>query len=327
MRIVAALGGNALHRRGEALEASALEANVVSAAAAIAGIARRGHELVVTHGNGPQIGLLALQAEAYADVLPFPLDVLGAESMGMIGYLLERELRNEIPERRHMAVLTQVLVDADDPAFFRPTKPIGPLYDTASAARLTSAKGWTTVPEGAGRRRAVASPEPRELVELETVRTLVEDGTTVIAAGGGGIPVVRAPDGRLKGVEAVIDKDLTAAMLAAALNADELLILTDVEVVFAGWGTAAARPIRRASPDGLGAFAFESGTMEPKIRAACNFVRQTGGIARIGALARATETFDGISGTTIARGAPSIGLEDSDTVEQNQEYRGGGDDP
>ena len=329
MRIVAALGGNALHRRGDSLEASVLETNVVAAAAALAGIARRGHELIVTHGNGPQIGLLALQAEAYAEVPPFPLDILGAESMGMISYLLERELRNEIPERSHAAVLTQVLVDADDPAFSRPTKPIGPLYDVASAGALTSARGWAMVPDGAGRRRVVASPEPRAIVELETVRTLVRGGTMVIAAGGGGIPVVRTPDGRHEGVEAVIDKDLTAAMLAAELHADRLLILTDVEVVFAGWGTADARPIRRASPNQLDAFAFEAGTMEPKIRAACNFVRRTDGIARIGALARAAGTFDGVSGTTVANGGASIAwgdLQDSDTAEQDQEYRGGGDD-
>ena len=329
MRIVVALGGNALHRRGEALAASVLEANIVTAVAAIAEIARRGHELIVTHGNGPQIGLLALQAEAYADVPPFPLDVLGAESTGMISYLLERELRNEIPERDHAAVLTQVVVDADDPAFSRPSKPIGPLYDAAAAARLTPARGWEMVRDGAGWRRAAASPEPRRIVELEAIRTLVEDGTTVVAAGGGGIPVVRAPDGRHKGVEAVIDKDLTAAMLAAELQADELLILTDVDVVSAGWGTADARPIRKASPDQLAAFAFESGTIEPKIRAACNFVRRTDGIARIGALAKATATLDGASGTTVANGGAPIawaGLQDSDTVEQDQEYRGGSDD-
>ena len=255
------------------------------------------HELVITHGNGPQVGLLALQSAAYTEVEPYPLDVLGAESEGMIGYLVELGLENALPDRPVAALLTQVLVDADDPAFARPTKPIGPVYDAATAAALAETRGWTIAADGPGFRRVVASPEPREIVELGTIRLLVEAGVVVVCTGGGGIPVTR--NGALRGVEAVIDKDLAAALLAEQLDADMLLLLTDVAAVEADWGTENARPIRGASPDELRALMFAAGSMGPKVEAACRFVEQTGRVAAIGALADAREIVAGRRGTLI----------------------------
>jgi len=302
MLVVAALGGNALLRRGQRPDAATQRANLATAAAALAEIAHE-HRLVVTHGNGPQVGLLALQAAAYRDGAPAPLDVLGAETEGMIGYLIEQALATRLPDRRFATLLTQVEIDRADPAFQLPTKPIGPVYDRATAARLT-ARGWTVAPDGDAFRRVVASPEPRRILELATIRLLVEAGVTVVCCGGGGIPVALDPDGAIRGVEAVIDKDLAAALLARALGADALLLLTDVAAVFADW-PAAAQPIRRATPATLRAQAFAAGSMGPKVEAACRFAEATGRPACIGALGDAAALLGGRAGTRIALDGPA----------------------
>ena len=297
MRIVVALGGNALLRRGEPPTAEVQLQNVEIAAAAVAALARD-HDVVVTHGNGPQVGLLALQAAAYADVPSYPLDVLGAESEGMIGYLLEQALENRAPEVRVASLLTQVAVGPEDGAFTHPTKPIGPVYMREDAERLAARRGWAIAPDGTGFRRVVASPEPREIVELGTIRLLVDAGVLVICSGGGGIPVVRR-NGALHGIEAVIDKDLSAELLAEQLEADTLLMLTDVPVVERDWGTHSATAIRRASPDELHSVQFASGSMGPKVDAACRFVERTHGRAAIGALADAAAIVRGEAGTLV----------------------------
>lgn len=298
MRIVIALGGNALLRRGEPAEAANQRANVAVAAAAIAELAAE-HEVVLTHGNGPQVGLLALQAEAYPDVAPYPLDVLGAETEGMIGYLLEQELRNVMLGREVATLLTQVVVDPDDPAFDRPTKPVGPVYDRGRAQELALERGWTIAADGPHHRRVVPSPRPLDIVELPTIRTLLGAGTLVICAGGGGIPVTRDEDGRLHGVEGVIDKDLAAELLAELVGADALLMLTDVLAVESGWGTAEARPIACASPERMREMEFAEGSMGPKVEAACRFADATGGIAGIGRLEDAAAILRGRAGTWI----------------------------
>jgi carbamate kinase len=296
--VVAALGGNALLRRGERATADAHRRNVEEAARALATLAEEA-ELVVTHGNGPQVGLLALQSEAYRDVPSYPLDVLGAESEGMIGYLLEQGLGNVVPGRAVATLLTQVIVDARDPAFGSPTKPIGPVYERAEAERLARDRGWAVAPDGAGWRRVVASPEPLEIVEERTIRLLLGAGVLVICTGGGGIPVAADASGALHGVEAVVDKDLAAALLAQRLHADALLLLTDVAGVEVGWGTPEARPLRRASPEQLARLQFAAGSMGPKVEAARRFVADTGRPAGIGALADAAAILGGQAGTLV----------------------------
>jgi carbamate kinase len=298
MLIVAALGGNALLRRNEAPDAEVAQQNVKVAAAALADVARD-HDLVITHGNGPQIGLLALQSEAFRDVRTYPLDVLGAETEGMIGYLLERELGNVLGERPVASLITQTVVDARDPAFQRPTKPIGPMYEPARAKTLAKERGWTVAVDGKGWRRVVASPTPRSIVELPTIRLLLEHGVLVVCAGGGGIPVVVDSAGARHGVEAVVDKDLASALLARQLSADLLLLLTDVHAVEVGWGTPDAQPLRTATPTELEHYEFASGSMAPKAAAAAAFVRSTGKRAVIGALADALALVDGTAGTSV----------------------------
>jgi carbamate kinase len=298
VRIVAALGGNALLRRGEPLAADLQRRNVARAVEALAPLGRE-HELVVTHGNGPQVGLLALQSLAYGGVEPYPLDVLGAESEGMIGYLLEQELGNALPGRPVATLLTQVVVDADDPAFERPTKPIGPVYRGPEARRLARELGWSIAPDGDGWRRVVPSPEPRRIVELSTIRLLVDAGVLVVCAGGGGIPVLAGPAGTLHGVEAVIDKDLAAALLATSLDAERLLLLTDVDAVYRAYGTDEAEPIRETTPAELRRESLPAGSMGPKAEAACRFVEQTGGRAAIGALEDAAALAAGEAGTQV----------------------------
>ena len=302
MRTVIALGGNALLRRGEPAEAATQRAHVLEVASAVAELAAH-EELVVTHGNGPQVGLLALEADAYKAVAPYPLDILGAESQGMIGYLLLQALGDALPEREVVALLTQVLVDTDDPAFLSPTKPIGPVYSERVARRLAMDRGWTVARDGEYFRRVVASPAPQGIVELQAINRLVGAGSLVICAGGGGIPVV-ADSGGLRGVEAVIDKDLTAALLAEELGADKLIVLTDVPYVERNWGTAAAAPIAAATPAELRELAFAAGSMGPKIEAACRFVERTGGEAFIGSLADLGAIARGEAGTRIAFALP-----------------------
>ncbi len=237
MRIVIALGGNALLRRGQPMTAENQRANIRTAAEAIAAVAP-GNEIVIAHGNGPQVGLLALQAAAYHDVAPYPLDVLGAQTEAMIGYVIEQELGNLLPPEQQLAtVLTMIEVDRQDPAFDNPTKPIGPVYDLETAERLKAASGWTIAADGDMFRRVVASPKPKRIFEIGPIRSLVERGTIVICAGGGGIPTMYDEHGKLHGVEAVIDKDLASALLARQLDADLLVIATDVDGVYTDWGT------------------------------------------------------------------------------------------
>lgn len=298
MIVVIALGGNALIRRGERADAAVQRANVALAAESIAKVARD-HQVVVTHGNGPQVGLLALQTAAVKSVSPYPLDVLGAESEGMIGYMIEQELSSRIVDRRVATLLTQVVVDRDDPAFAAPTKPIGPVYAEAEARRVADERGWAIAPDEGGFRRVVASPQPRSIVEIETIRVLIEAGVIVVCAGGGGVPVVISEDSAIRGVEAVIDKDRSAALLADEVGADALLILTDVPAVYTGWGTPDAQAIRAAAPDALRGYAFAEGSMGPKVEAACAFVEAGGTMAGIGALADALAILHGDAGTTV----------------------------
>ena len=300
MLIVLALGGNALLRRNQPPEAEAQRRNVLTAVAqSVAPIARQ-HRVVITHGNGPQIGLLALQAAAFTQVRPYPLDVLGAESEGMIGYLIEQALAGELPGRDVATLLTQVEVDPADPAFATPTKPIGPVYGEEEARALEARHGFTFAREGCGFRRVVASPVPQRIREVNTIRLLVEAGIFVICAGGGGIPVAVTADGGLRGLEAVIDKDRSAALLAEQLGADALLLLTDVAEVWTSWPrTADSRPIGRTTPAALRAYDFAPGSMGPKVEAACWFAERTGRMAAIGAMEQAPAILMGSVGTLV----------------------------
>ena len=298
MRVVIALGGNALLRRGESMTSENQQANIRTAAQAVAKLARE-HDLIIAHGNGPQVGLLALQAEAYKGIQPYPLDVLNAETEGMIGYLIEQELRNQLPDRQVVTLLTQVEVDAADPAFAHPTKPIGVTYTQAKAEQLAAERGWAIAPDGDAYRRVVPSPEPRRIIELAAIQLLVQSGALVICVGGGGIPVITTPTGTIHGVEAVIDKDLAAALLATSLGVEALLLLTDVDAVYTNWGGPTAQPLHRASPEQLRHFSFAPGSMAPKVEAVCRFVEQTGGIAGIGQLGDAAAILAGQAGTLV----------------------------
>lgn len=311
MRVVVALGGNALLRRGEPLTADNQRANARIACRALAPVALE-HELVIAHGNGPQVGLLALQGAAYTPVATYPLDLLGAQTEGMIGYIIEQELGNELPLERPLAtLLTMIEVDGADPAFTNPTKPIGPMYDEKEARRLAAEKGWTLKPDGDGFRRVVPSPAPKRIFEIGAIESLLAQGGVVICAGGGGIPTryvdEPVPAGRrLVGVEAVIDKDLASALLAIDLRADALLIVTDVDAAYVDWGTPTQRPIRRATPAALEAEGFAEGSMGPKVRAACQFVQQTGGRAVIGATTDTAALLRGEAGTTVTLDASGL---------------------
>ncbi|MSU91749.1 carbamate kinase [Rhodobacteraceae bacterium 2CG4] len=301
MLVVAALGGNALLRRGEPLTAKAHSANVATAAAALAQIIEAGHQLVVTHGNGPQIGLLALQGAAYKPDEVFPLDVLGAETDGMIGYMIEQALENALGHDRPVAtLLTQIEVNPKDPAFARPTKFIGPVYDKAEAERLAQARGWSIAADGARWRRVVPSPMPMDIPDLRVLELLLERDVTLICAGGGGIPVVRRPDGSLIGIEAVIDKDHATALLAHKLKADALLLLTDVEAVFRDFGTDAQSAIRRLSPEDAVRLDLPDGSMAPKVAAAATFVSGRDRFACVGRLEDALAMLEGRAGTMVA---------------------------
>jgi carbamate kinase len=308
MRLVVALGGNALLRRSQAPSASNQLANIRIAAAQLARVAAT-HSLVLTHGNGPQVGLLALQSAAYTAVESYPLDVLDAESEGMLGYLLEQELANLLPATRTVvSLLTRVQVDPRDPAFTKPSKPIGPVYTRLQAQELAQRRHWAVAPDGDGWRRVVASPRPLHLPAMPALRWLLERGALVIAAGGGGIPVVPRLDGAgLQGVEAVIDKDLCSALIATELQADCLLIATDVEAVCLDWGLPTQRAVGHTTPQALAQQAFAAGSMGPKVEAACNFVLATGRRAAIGALGSIEALLAGDAGTQIHPSLPPPG--------------------
>jgi carbamate kinase len=304
LRVVVALGGNALLRRGEPLTAENQRANARTACEALAPVAKE-HELVISHGNGPQVGLLALQGAAYTEVPGYPLDLLGAQTEGMIGYLIQQELGNVLPFEKHLAtLLTQIEVDPADPAFGNPTKPIGPVYTEEEAKELAAEKGWTFKPDGDSMRRVVPSPLPKRIFGVETIELLLGHGCVVICAGGGGIPVMYTdepvPAGRrLVGIEAVIDKDLASALLAADLKADALAIVTDVDGVYADWGTPQQRRLEHVSPTQLEGTEFAEGSMGPKVKAACTFVEQTGGKAVIGSITDTQALLRGDAGTTV----------------------------
>ncbi len=301
MRIVVALGGNALLRRGEEMTIEAQRHNVRIAATALAPVAKQ-HQLVLSHGNGPQIGLLALQEAAYTALKPYPLDVLGAQTQGMIGYLLEQELGNLLPfEQPFASILTMIEVDPHDPSFQNPTKFIGPVYDETESKRLAAESGWVFKQDGDKWRRVVASPHPKRIFEIRPIHWLLEHGTIVICAGGGGIPTVYDPDqaGMLMGVEVVIDKDFAAALLARDVNADMYVMATDAEGVFLDWGKPNGRRLGRTTPRELAQYEFPAGSMGPKVAAACEFVTATGKRAAIGALADIERIVAGEAGTLI----------------------------
>ena len=301
MRILVALGGNALLRRGEEMTAENQRKNVRIAAEALAPLCQD-HQLVITHGNGPQVGLLALQSAAYQQVSAYPLDVLGAQTEGMIGYMIEQELGNILPfEQPFATILSMVEVDPDDPAFKNPTKPIGPVYTEEDARKLGEEKGWTMAPDGNGFRRVVASPLPKRIFQVRPVKWLLEKGCIVICAGGGGIPTMYAPGRKLHGVDAVVDKDRASAMLARELEVDLFIMATDADAVYLDWGKPTQRGIRRVSPGELSAYGFAAGSMGPKVEAAKEFVEKTGGTAVIGALADLERMAQGEAGTTVSR--------------------------
>ena len=302
MRIVAALGGNALLRRGERPDAHVQAANVQRAVAALAPLASE-HELVLTHGNGPQVGVLALQSASDPHLTsPYPFDVIGAQTQGMIGYWLLQALQNSLPGRQVAAIVNQTLVSASDPAFANPSKFIGEVYDEQTAHRLAEQRGWVVRRDGEHWRRVVGSPRPQRVVETRLIRLLLTSGAVVVCAGGGGVPVIRNEDGKLQGVEAVVDKDLTSSVLAEALDADVLMILTDVPHVELGHGTPEAQPIRRATPAWMQRQDFAAGSMGPKVAAACRFVEVTGDLAAIGRLEEAQDIVEGTAGTIITPG-------------------------
>jgi carbamate kinase len=301
MRIVIALGGNALLRRGEPMTTEVQRGNVRIAARAIAPLAA-GNSIVIAHGNGPQVGLLSLQAEAYKGVEPYPLDVLDAGTQGMIGYLIQEELRNLLPPGQQVAtLLTMIMVDPADPAFSRPTKFVGPVYTKEDADKLAADKGWTFRPDGSAWRRVVPSPKPRQILEIEPISWLLDRGAVVICAGGGGIPTVHpsAEPGALAGVEAVIDKDFASELLAEDVAADLFLMATDVDGVYLDWGTPQQRRLDRVTPEELAGHDFAAGSMGPKVEAAALFAARTGRRAAIGSLADIAGIVAGTAGTNV----------------------------
>ena len=297
MRVVVALGGNALLRRGEALTSENQRRNVKIAAKSIAPLISK-YQVVMTHGNGPQVGLLSLQSSAYKEVKSYPLDVLGAQTEGMIGYMIEQELGNLLPiEVPFATLLTMVEVDPEDPAFDNPTKPIGPVYTKKEAQELAKQRGWTIAPDGDKWRRTVPSPIPQRIFELRPIHWLLEKGTVVICAGGGGIPTMYEKDGTLKGVEVVIDKDRASALLAIQINARVLILATDSDGVYLDWGTKDARKLDKITPQEIEKYKFDEGSMGPKVEAACDFVNKTGERAVIGSLTDLEKMIAGEAGT------------------------------
>ena len=315
MRIVIAVGGNALLRRGDPMTTEVQRRNIKIAAEAIAPLAAE-HSIVVVHGNGPQVGLLSLQAEAYKDTEPYPLDVLDAGTQGMIGYLIQQELRSLLPAEHQVAtLLTMIVVDPDDPAFASPAKFVGPVYAKEAADALAADKGWTFRPDGAAWRRVVPSPEPRRIIEIAPISWLLERGAVVICAGGGGIPMMypSSGPGALVGVEAVIDKDLASELLAEDVDADLFVMATDVDGVYLDWGGPEQRRLGRVTPEELAGYEFAAGSMGPKVEAAVRFAAKTGRRAAIGSLADIAGIVAGRAGTSVVtQGAPEGATSSSD---------------
>ncbi len=308
MRIVVALGGNALLAKGQPLTHVNQRANVRVACDQLAPVAQH-HELVISHGNGPQVGLLALQEAAFGEVPPAPLDVLGAETQGMIGYMVEQELGNRLPVDKPLAtLLTMIEVDPNDPAFATPTKPIGPYYERDVAEKLADERGWAFAPDGDAFRRVVPSPRPKQIFELRQIRWMLDKGAVVICAGGGGIPTMFLEDETLVGIDAVIDKDFASGLLARDLGADLLVMATDADAVYVDWGTPDQRAIEHAHPDALFEIRdqFPAGSMQPKVVAACEFAASTGSRAAIGALAQVTGLVSGTAGTSVSTDVDGI---------------------
>ena len=303
MRILVALGGNALLRRGETLSAATQQASIVRAAGLLAHEVFAGHHLLITHGNGPQVGLLALQSAAGPRESTMPLDILDAESEGWIGYTIELALRNALPDGAIVVtLLTQVVVDPKDKAFDVPNKPIGPVYDETTAKRLAQERVWSVAQDGKFWRRVVASPKPKEIVEIASIRRLIDTGAIIICGGGGGIPVRRLADGKLSGIEAVIDKDATSALLAEQVGADMFIMLSDVSGVYLDYGSKTQRMITETDPVAMDSHApsFAAGSMGPKVAAACAFVRATGQVACIGELSDLPDIIERRKGTIIS---------------------------
>ena len=297
MRIVIALGGNALLRRGEKMTANNQRENIRIAARALAPIIEE-HEVVISHGNGPQVGLLSLQSAAYKEVEEYPLDILGAQTQGMIGYMIEQELGNLLPIGKPIAsILTMVEIDPEDPAFSNPTKPIGPVYSEKEARQLAENKGWDIKQDGEYWRRVVPSPEPHRIFELRPIHWLLEKGTVVICAGGGGIPTSYVKKGKLEGVEVVIDKDRASSLLAFELDADLLIMATDTDGVYTDWGGDSQEIISKTTPEEIGQYTFDKGSMGPKVEAACTFVERSGQRAVIGSLNDLKKMVDNLAGT------------------------------
>lgn len=300
MRIVVALGGNALLHRTDSITVANQRTNIRRAAQVLAELVPD-HQLIISHGNGPQVGLLALQSSAHPAVDPYPLDVLDAETEGMIGYLIEQELRNFLPPEQPIAtLLTMIEVDAADPAFHYPTKPIGPIYARDEVKSLVVERGWAIAPEGSQFRRVVPSPKPKRIFEIQPIRWLLDRGAIVICAGGGGIPTVYTHDGQLQGVEAIIDKDRASALLARELHADLLILATDVGAVYLNWGKLGSKAIHRISPADLAHYEFDPGSMGPKVEAAREFATLTGKTAAIGALSDLQAILDDEAGTFVS---------------------------
>lgn len=305
MRIVVALGGNALLKRGEPMTAQNQSANIRLAAEQLAKVKPK-NELIISHGNGPQVGLLALQHAAYyaqdIKIEPYPLDVLVSQTVGMIGYMLQQELTNLLPETPTQTLVTQVIVDEHDPAFSKPSKPIGQVYTQAEAEKLAAEKGWTVMPDGQYYRRAVPSPKPQDVTGINAVKALLAQDHIVICGGGGGVPCVKNAQGQLTGVEAVVDKDLATAVIANHLDADLFIIATDVNAACVNFQKEGERKIAKANPAALEALSaeFAAGSMGPKVQAVINFVKATGKDAAIGSLSDIEDIVAGKAGTRVS---------------------------
>ena len=320
MRIVVALGGNALLRRGQEMTDQNQRQNVRVACDQLAPIAEE-HELVISHGNGPQVGLLALQGESIADIPPSPLDVLGAETQGMIGYIVEQELGNRLPFEKPLAtLLTMIEVDPADEAFLNPTKPIGPFYDRETALKIRDTKGWVFMSVDDAYRRVVPSPRPKRIFELRQIRWMLEHGAVVICAGGGGIPTMYNAEGNLVGVEAVIDKDHASGLLSIGLNADLFVMATDADAVYVDWNLPTQRAIASVDPDTLLSMRddFPEGSMLPKVEAACEFVKATGNRAAIGGLGDVLGMVAGTAGTIVTTETEGIVYREASDAKGNR---------